>query len=165
MHACYDRLVFDIAPGSSRLGYYVHYVDQVIRPGSGLPVPVNGGAKIQIEINAPSYLGMSTTNFPGWRTFRQLTYLGSVTAGTPPLRGLHRLRARRAGPAADAGLRAHQRRRRPASRRRRRPPLVGRRAHLESTAQAAPSVHIPFGAFNQAVPPRRGPITPTSACG
>ena len=81
-HACYDRLVFDVAPGSGRLGYNVRYVDELTGPGSGLPVPISGGAKIQITINAPSTLAMSTRTFSGWRTFRQLKSLGSFEGYT-----------------------------------------------------------------------------------
>ena len=54
----------------------------VTGPGSGLPVPVSGGAKIQITINAPSTLGTSTTTFSGWRTFRQLKNVGSFEGYT-----------------------------------------------------------------------------------
>src|SRR3954447_13735973 len=71
-HSCYDRLVFDLGPGRGSLGYRVSYVGAVTSPGSGLPVPVTGGAKLQITVNAPSRLGTSTTTFSGWRTFKQL---------------------------------------------------------------------------------------------
>ncbi|GAA1986273.1 hypothetical protein GCM10009817_29770 [Terrabacter lapilli] len=81
-HTCYDRLVFDIAPGHGAVGYNVRYVNQVTGPGSGLPVPVAGGARIQITINAPSTLAGTTTNFVGWRTFRQLKGLGSFEGYT-----------------------------------------------------------------------------------
>lgn len=79
MDACYDRLVFDIAPGSGRLGYMVNYVDQLTL--NGLPVPLNGGAKIGIAIFAQVPLSTSTTNFPGWRTFRQLKHIGNFMDG------------------------------------------------------------------------------------
>ena len=81
-HACYDRLVFDVARGSGRLGYNVRYVNELTGPGSGLPVPISGGAKIQITINAPSTLGTSTRTFSGWRTFRQLKNIGSFEGYT-----------------------------------------------------------------------------------
>jgi hypothetical protein len=81
-HACFDRLVFDVAPGSGRLGYNVRYVNELTGPGSGLPIPIRGGAKIQITINAPSTLGMRTRTFCDWRTFRQLKNLGSFEGYT-----------------------------------------------------------------------------------
>ncbi|GAA2033499.1 hypothetical protein GCM10009740_24930 [Terrabacter terrae] len=81
-HACYDRLVFDVAPGSGRLGYNVQYVDQLTGPGSGLPVPIGGGAKLQITVNAPSTVAATTRTFDDWRTFRQLKSLGSFEGYT-----------------------------------------------------------------------------------
>lgn len=81
-HTCYDRLVFDIAKGAGRLGYNVRYVSTVTSSGSGLPVALSGGAKIQITINAPSTLGLSTTTYSGWRTFRQLKAIGSFEGYT-----------------------------------------------------------------------------------
>lgn len=81
-HTCYDRLVFDLGPSQGRVGYNVRYVSQLTGPGSGLPVPVLGGARIQITINSPSTLERSTTTFSGWRTFRQLKTLGSFEGYT-----------------------------------------------------------------------------------
>ncbi|MGO4596509.1 AMIN-like domain-containing (lipo)protein [Terrabacter sp. 2RAF25] len=81
-HACFDRVVFDLNPGGGTLGYRVRYVSAVTGPGSGLPVPVSGGAKIQITVNAPSTLGTSATTFSGWRTFRQLKNIGSFEGYT-----------------------------------------------------------------------------------
>lgn len=81
-HWCYDRLVFDVAPGSGRLGYRVRYVSQLTGPASGLPVRIAGGAKLQITINAPSTLARSTTTLCGWRSFRQLKSLGSFEGYT-----------------------------------------------------------------------------------
>ena len=81
-HTCFDRLVFDVNPGRGTLGYNVRYVSAVTSPGSGMPVAVSGGAKIQITVNAPSTLGMSTRNFYGWRTFRQLKNVGSFEGYT-----------------------------------------------------------------------------------
>src|SRR4029079_13302880 len=51
MHACYDRTVFDIAPGRGRISYEVSYVDQLIGL-NGRTAPVDGGAMIQITIKA-----------------------------------------------------------------------------------------------------------------
>ena len=81
-HACYDRLVIDLARGRGTLGYDVRYVGAVTAPGSGLPVPVSGGAKIQVTVDAPSVLGRTTTTFSGWTTFRQLRGVGSFEGYT-----------------------------------------------------------------------------------
>ena len=81
-HTCYDRVVFDVARGSGKLGYNVRYVSTLTGPGSGLPIALAGGAKIAITINAPSRLGTSTTTFSGWQTFRQLKNIGSYEGYT-----------------------------------------------------------------------------------
>ncbi|WP_256794738.1 hypothetical protein [Terrabacter sp. Ter38] len=81
-HACYDRLVIDLARGRGSLGYTVRYVSAVTAPGSGLPVAVTGGARIQVTIDAPSVLGRTTTTFSGWNTFRQLKGIGSFEGYT-----------------------------------------------------------------------------------
>jgi hypothetical protein len=55
-HDCYDRIVFDIPAGStSRLGYYVQYVDAFEQDGSGDPIPVSGGAILEVRVQAASY--------------------------------------------------------------------------------------------------------------
>ncbi|GAB3082265.1 hypothetical protein GCM10027053_54280 [Intrasporangium mesophilum] len=81
-HTCFDRVVFDIAAGGGKLGYNVRYVSTVTMPGSGLPVALTGGAKIQITVNAPSTLGFVAVGYTGWRTFRQLKNLGSFEGYT-----------------------------------------------------------------------------------
>jgi hypothetical protein len=81
-HSCYDRFVVDVARGRGTLGYAVRYVTSVTGPGSGLPVALSGGAKLQITVNAPSTTARSTTSFPGWRTFRQLKSLGGFEGYT-----------------------------------------------------------------------------------
>lgn len=84
-HSCYDRLVFDIAKGSGRLGYDVRYVTTVTSAGSGLPVTVSGGAKLQVTINAPATMRIPSSGsvtFTGWRTFRQLRWVGSFEGYT-----------------------------------------------------------------------------------
>ena len=83
-HACYDRLVFDIAKGSGRLGYSVRYVTSVAGP-SGIPTAVSGGARLQVTINAPATVKVpssGTTTYNGWRTFRQLKWVASFEGYT-----------------------------------------------------------------------------------
>jgi hypothetical protein len=51
-HSCYDRAVFDLN-GPEPVGYTVGYVPLVWADGSGEPVPVHGGAALQVAIGAP----------------------------------------------------------------------------------------------------------------
>ncbi|MFI1263344.1 MULTISPECIES: AMIN-like domain-containing (lipo)protein [Streptomyces] len=53
-HACYDRMVFDTG-AAGPLGYHVGYVDAFHQDGSGVRIPVKGGAILQIYVSAPSY--------------------------------------------------------------------------------------------------------------
>ena len=41
-HATFDRVVFEF--GGDRPGHDVRYVDEVVQDGSGLPIPLDGGA-------------------------------------------------------------------------------------------------------------------------
>lgn len=84
-HACWDRLVLDVAKGAGSLGYRVRYVSTVTSPGSGLPVAVSGGAKLQITVNAPATTRIppaGAVTFSGWQTFRQLKWVGSFEGYT-----------------------------------------------------------------------------------
>jgi hypothetical protein len=51
--ACYDRLVFDVTGAVD--GYWVSYVDQITADPSGEVIPVRGGARLAITVQAPSY--------------------------------------------------------------------------------------------------------------
>ena len=64
---CYDRMVLDL-PGTSALlpvGYHVHYVDALEQDPSGEPIPVAGGAILEIVVRAPSYGPNYTPTYPG----------------------------------------------------------------------------------------------------
>jgi hypothetical protein len=85
-HPCFDRIVVDIAGPAG--GYNVRYVPQVVQDGSGLPVPLAGGAFIQLTVHDPAYdaNGNPTytprdprhvVNVNGYRTFRQAAWAGS----------------------------------------------------------------------------------------
>lgn len=81
-HACFDRLVVDV--GGDLDGYVVRYVSQVARDGSGTPVPLRGGAKLQVIATAPAvatdawFLPNGELLDPtGYRTFRHLAWAGS----------------------------------------------------------------------------------------
>lgn len=83
---CFDRLVFDVRGLAD--GYYVTYVDQMTEDPTGNPIPLRGGAKLSVSVNAPAYdsAGNPTYTFPnraelvdvtGYQTFRQVAWAGS----------------------------------------------------------------------------------------
>jgi hypothetical protein len=81
-HACFDRLVADVSGDAG--GYFVRYVDQVRRDGSGEVVPVRGGARLEVTVTAPArptdawFLPNGELLDPtGYRTFRHLAWAGS----------------------------------------------------------------------------------------
>lgn len=97
-HDCYDRMVLDI-PGTSAgdpAGYRVGYVSTLYQDGSGNPVPVSGGAIIEVRVGAPSYdpeTGEPTyeavagqklpgVDLTGYRTFRDARFAGSFEGDT-----------------------------------------------------------------------------------
>lgn len=84
-HTCYDRLVLDLK-GKVR-GYDVRYVSAVYTEGQGKHVPLSGAADLRIIVRT----GNSTYNpsnrthavgVSGYRTFRQVAYLGSFEGQT-----------------------------------------------------------------------------------
>lgn len=52
-HDCYDRVVFDIN-GPGAVGYSARYVPEVAADASGKPIPVPGGAALQVVVRAPA---------------------------------------------------------------------------------------------------------------
>ena len=91
-HECYDRLVFDVR-GNVAEGYAVSYVDEVTEDPTGNPVPLRGGAKLQITVFVPAYdeSGQLTYNpasrtelvdLTGFQTFRQAAWAGSFEGTT-----------------------------------------------------------------------------------
>ena len=90
-HTCFDRLVIDL--GRQAGGYHVGYVPEVLRQGSGLPVPLRGGAFLDVTLHTPTYdLNGRPTFSPtnesnivavgGFRTFRQVASGGSFEGYT-----------------------------------------------------------------------------------
>ncbi|TDO46834.1 hypothetical protein EV643_110217 [Kribbella sp. VKM Ac-2527] len=83
-HACFDRVVFDIA--GKPPGYTARYVSNVFRPGAGHLVPLRGGAKLEImlgvrEFDEAGHWAFQPTHessVTGYRTFRQVEYAGST---------------------------------------------------------------------------------------
>ncbi|RFS81314.1 hypothetical protein D0T12_32255 [Actinomadura spongiicola] len=87
-HACYDRLVIDVA--QSGFGHRVKYVDQVYMDASGDLVPLRGGAKLEIIVQSPAAPGYPSTSpnladVSGYTTFRQVagavSFEGKTTLG------------------------------------------------------------------------------------
>jgi hypothetical protein len=95
---CSDRVVFHLN-GPDPVGYSVRYVDLVREDGSGRPVPVAGGAALQVVINAPAlgqddhgYVGKvlaepgadfyTPTQLAGWSSLREVRYAGSFEGQT-----------------------------------------------------------------------------------
>jgi hypothetical protein len=97
-HECSDRVVFHLN-GPDPVGYSVRYVDVVGENGSGRPVPVAGGAALQVVINAPAlgldshgYVGKvlaepgadfyTPAQLAGWGSLREVRYAGSFEGHT-----------------------------------------------------------------------------------
>jgi len=74
-HTCYDRLVIDHKGPAT--GYDVGYVSQVTQDGSGFPVAVAGGAKLQVITRAGATARPAMPNVSGFATFRQVVWAGS----------------------------------------------------------------------------------------
>ncbi|GLF93219.1 AMIN-like domain-containing (lipo)protein [Streptomyces yaizuensis] len=93
-HACFDRVVLDIPGADGRAGYHVGYVDAFHQDGTAEPIPVAGGAVLEIRVNAPGYdpatgrpvyPGRAGEPLPGvditgYRTFRD-TRFGTTVEG------------------------------------------------------------------------------------
>ena len=97
-HECSDQVVFHLN-GPDPIGYRVRYVDVVREDGSGRPVPVAGGAALQVVINAPAlgqdshgYVGKvlaepradfyTPAELAGWSSLREVRYAGSFEGQT-----------------------------------------------------------------------------------
>lgn len=75
-HACFDRLVID--QKGKATGYDVRYVTVVTQDGSGFPVPVAGGAALQVITRAArNTTPPAMPNVAGFTTFRQVKWAGS----------------------------------------------------------------------------------------
>jgi hypothetical protein len=126
-HACFDRLVIDLAGGRPAF-YSVGYVDQVRRPeGSSPPevgpaargtiIPTRGGARLAIFVSAQLFSDgqliykpanpAELVNVTGWRTFRQVAFGAHAYGATIGLGVRARLPYRvftLAGPGQDSRL-------------------------------------------------------------
>jgi hypothetical protein len=86
-HECFDRLVLDVSGDAN--GYFVRYVDEVRKDGSGELVPVRGGARLEVTATAPAVATDSwflpngeLIDTTGYRTFRQVAWAGSFESQT-----------------------------------------------------------------------------------
>jgi hypothetical protein len=121
-HVCYDRVVFDVN-GPAVLGYVARYVPVVQADGSGRPVPVAGGAALEIAVRAP-ILGtdgqghqpgsrtpavgedfVAPSRVAGWASLRQVTYAGSFEGQTTAAIGVRTRLPFRVFVTADGGYR------------------------------------------------------------
>jgi hypothetical protein len=87
-HDCYDRVVFDIN-GPADIGYVVQYVPVVTADGSGAPVPVAGGAALEVIVRAPAQGADNGGHLPG----RPLAATGEYFYTPAQLAGWRSLRA------------------------------------------------------------------------
>ncbi len=104
-HACFDRLVVDLGsprpglPGPQGNGYQVRYVPEVRHDGSGESLPLRGGAYLAIVVNAPAHDDayeptydprdpIHAVDVTGFRTFRQVAFLGTYESQTQVAIGL-----------------------------------------------------------------------------
>lgn len=95
-HDCYDRLVFDVPGGGRSVGFSVRYVDRLRAIATGRPIPVGGGAVLEIRVGAPSYdpdsgaptypgrvgRALPGVDVRGYRTFRDTRFAGSFEGET-----------------------------------------------------------------------------------
>ncbi|MET3721046.1 MULTISPECIES: hypothetical protein [unclassified Arthrobacter] len=88
---CFDRMVVDL--NGPAKGYTVRYVPEIIQDGSGFTIPVQGNARLQVTVNAPSHdsngnvtyspaAKAELSNVAGYQTFRQVVYAGSFEGYT-----------------------------------------------------------------------------------
>ncbi|MFW3170499.1 AMIN-like domain-containing (lipo)protein [Geodermatophilus sp. CPCC 206100] len=92
-HACYDRVVVDVADVSGFDAWSVRYVPAVRSPGSGDVVPLRGGAALQVTLGAVAYDESGDPTYSpanprevvdvrGFPTLRQVRWLGSYEGRT-----------------------------------------------------------------------------------
>lgn len=85
-HACFDRIVFEV--DGPVAGWSANYVPVVVQDGSGEPLVVPGGARLQVMLHHPAYdeAGRATYTgpvpVPGFRTLRSVVFGGSFEGYT-----------------------------------------------------------------------------------
>jgi hypothetical protein len=93
-HACFDRVVVDLrGPAARAPSYDVRYLPAVAAQGSGAPVPLRGGAALQVIVRAPAHDGQRRPTYlpadtaevvdvGGFRSVRQVAWAGSFEGQT-----------------------------------------------------------------------------------
>lgn len=98
-HICFDRLVVDLGPrvaglpGRQGIGYQIRYVTEIRHGASGERIAVRGGAFLSVIANAAAHDANATPTYQprdrmhavgvaGYRTFRQVAFLGTFEAQT-----------------------------------------------------------------------------------
>ena len=87
-NACFDRLLLDVRGTTALTSWRVEYVPQVIEDPSGRPVPLRGGAYLQIAVGASDHTDSDVPTYSppnrreladvrGFTTFRQVAWAGS----------------------------------------------------------------------------------------
>jgi hypothetical protein len=87
-NTCFDRLVIDVRGTTAMNSWRVQYVSQVTEDASGQPVPLRGGAFLQIGVGASDHTTSGTPTYSpanrrelvdvtGFPTFRQVAWAGS----------------------------------------------------------------------------------------
>ena len=71
-HACFDRLVLDMTGRAP--GFDVRYVTTVRSQGSGFPVPVAGGARLEVVAHKGATSAPVMPSVAGFRTFREVKW-------------------------------------------------------------------------------------------
>jgi hypothetical protein len=104
-HPCFDRLVIDLGPQQpglppvSRYGYQLSYGPQPRNEDTGQLIPVTGGAFLSVVVNAAAHDEnynatyapadrLRAVNVTGFRTFRQVAFLGTFEAQTEIVLGV-----------------------------------------------------------------------------
>ncbi|MEV4143775.1 hypothetical protein AB0J40_08915 [Amycolatopsis sp. NPDC049691] len=90
-HGCFDRVVFDV-DGPAQAGFAVRYVTVVTTDPKGDPLPVPGGATLEVVVRAPTLgtddaghqpgrglakTGDTLVTTPGWPSLRAVRFAGS----------------------------------------------------------------------------------------
>ena len=84
--SCADRVEFELDGPAA--GYAVSYVDEVVQDGSGAPLTVPGGARLQVQLNHPAYsdagqatysgrVGEPLASVSGYRSLQSVVFAGS----------------------------------------------------------------------------------------
>ena len=93
-HACFDRLVVDLGPASTRtVGYHVGYRSRFTDIAKGDTIPLRGAADLVVTVQAPAYTPegrptyrpanrLEAVRVSGFSTFRQIAFGGSFEGQT-----------------------------------------------------------------------------------